>query len=155
MSLPVVMAALAFMVPGLARETLTFAANRMDAYAARQERLAMKERTTVVSYTGREAHLRPTDLAKKEEGIAGERSRTRRLISDNIEMPLLKFVVAEAEGAMPALLSMAPEHGTITINGTPVSAETAKGGAKAMRKLAKVKRDNGGWSTEVIRVRKT
>jgi hypothetical protein len=60
-------------------------------------------------------------------GIAAERARTRILISDNIEMPLLKFVVAEAEGAMPALLGMAPERGTITINGTQVSEDAAKG----------------------------
>jgi hypothetical protein len=107
----------------------------MDAYAARQERLAMKEKTTVVTYMGKETKLKSTDLAKIEEGIAVERARTRMLISDNIEMPLLKFVVAEAEGATPALLSMAPEHGTITINGTPVSAETAKGGCQGDAKI--------------------
>ena len=79
-----------------------------------------------------------------------ERRRVRMLISDNIEQPLLRFIVADAEAARPALLAMAPESGMIAINGERMTAEEARAGAKLMRKSAKAKRDNGAWRTEII-----
>jgi hypothetical protein len=150
--LAIIMGALALMAPTVIPESLKFASQRMDAASARQERMAIAERTTVVRSDGREAKLSDAQVAELEHGIDAEKMRVGALISDNIETPLLSFVVAEAEIARPSLLEMAPASwGTITINGVELRSEAAKAGAKAMRKATKQKREAGaGWVTKTI-----
>lgn len=146
----VLAAAMAHALPNIVYEGLTFVAERWDASAAHQYRMAMKDRTTIVTFQSRDAKLGHTELAKMEHEVDGARARTRALISDNIEQPLVRFVVAEAESVRPALLDMAPKWGTITINGAAMNGETARAGAKLLRKAAKSKRDNGGWVTQTV-----
>ncbi len=150
--LAVVMCALVVIVPEIVPEGLSFIAKRWDAVAAHQERMVLAEPTTVVTTDGRHAKLSAAEMAKIDRDLDAENMRVGSIISDNIETPLLSFVVAEAEMARPALLDMAPSWGTITINGLPLQAATAKAGAKAMRKAAKQKRDVGtGWITTTTR----
>ena len=78
-----------------------------------------------------------------------ERQRVRMLVSDNIDQPLLRFVVAEAEAAHPALLGMAPKEGTLAINGAEFSFGEAKAGDAKLRRHAKQRR-NEDWQTIVI-----
>ena len=101
-------------------------------------------------HDGKKAKLEPNQVAKLEQELDGERARVRMLVSDNIDVPFLRFVAAEAEDVRPALLRMAPESGSITINGATMTAGEAKQGAKIMRKLAKAKRESGGWLTEIV-----
>ena len=141
--------ALTFLGGVAIKEGFTFAGERLDAYA-QQQRLDNKEPTTVARHDGKKAKLEPNQVAALEQDLDGERARVRMLVSDNIDVPFLRFVAAEAEDVRPALLRMAPESGSITINGATMTAREAKQGAKIMRKLAKLKRDNSGWLTEIV-----
>jgi hypothetical protein len=132
------------------KEGIKVGAERLDAYA-QQQRFDTQEPMTVATYDGKKADLELTEVAKLSQELNGQRARTRMLVSDNIDMPFLRFVAAEAEDVRPALLRMAPVSGSITINGATMTAHEAKLGAKIMRKAAKAKRDNGGWMTEIVR----
>ena len=119
----------------------------VGAYA--QATLLGKEPTTVAMPDGKPANLDATQLAEVENSADHERQKVRMLISDNIEVPLLRFVVVEAEAVRPALLAMVGDSGNITINGASFSAAQAHAGAKLLRKRSKERRDSG-WQTEVL-----
>ena len=89
------------------------------------------------------AHAKQT-LAREDT----EDARRVALLSEmELEHPLLRFVAAEAHAGLADTLDMAPELANIRINGMAMSAATARGGAKALRRAATAKR---GWVTEVI-----
>jgi hypothetical protein len=145
----VLMAAVIWLGGDLITEGFKFAGERLDAYA-QQQRLDSKVPTTVATYTGKAANLEPKQVAALERDIDTERARLRMMMSDNIDVPILRFIASEAENARPALLRMAVDEGMFAINGNSMSSDVARGGAKAMRKLAKARRDNGGWVTEIV-----
>jgi len=53
------------------------------------------------------------------------------------------------ETTQPALLDMAPQWGTLTIDGVPMDAKAAQQGAKVLRKALR-ERPSGGWETKVV-----
>jgi hypothetical protein len=75
------------------------------------------------------------------------------LASDQIEQPLLRFVMNEVEGAMPALMDLAPELAAYSINTFELSGRSAVAVGKAMRKkqgTAKKRIDTtDGWEPQV------
>lgn len=150
--LGIVMAALVWIAPAVLHEGLTFVSQRLDASAARQDKLAMSPKTAVVTKDGRDVKVTPAQLAKIETDIGAQRRQALSLISDNIETPLQRFIVAEAETAWPAVLEMAPPSaGTLTVNDVPLRSTVAKAGAKAMRKASKQNHDaDRGWVTSVV-----
>ena len=99
-----------------------------------QATLRGMEPTSVAMPDGKPANLDATQLAEVENSVDHERQKVRMLISDNIEVPLMRFVVVEAEAVRPALLAMAGDSGNITINGASFSAAQAHAGARLLRK---------------------
>lgn len=114
-----------------------------------QQQLLGPEPTRVVTADGKEAKLPAKQIAQVEHDIEARRQRAQLLIADNVEQPLLRFVVAEVETARPALLAMAPDSGNITINGETFIGPQAKAAATKLRKHSKRRRQEG-WQTTVI-----
>lgn len=88
-----------------------------------------------------------------ERDLAFEAKRVMALVSDEIEQPLLRFVMNEVDGAMPPLMEMAPQLATYSVNGVELPGRSAVAVGKAMRKqqnAAKKRRDTlEGWEPQV------
>jgi hypothetical protein len=126
------MAAVIWLGGDLITEGFKFAGERLDAYA-QQQRLDSKVPTTVATYTGKAANLEPKQVAALERDIDTERARLRMMMSDNIDVPILRFIASEAENARPALLRMAVDEGMFAINGNSMSSDVARGGSSLRR----------------------
>jgi hypothetical protein len=96
---------------------------------------------------GKKVHLTSSAKLTLTREDAEDARRVTLMSNMEIEHPLLRFVAAEAHDGLAAALDMAPERGNVRVNGMEMRADTARGGAKALRRAAKAKRD---WTTEVI-----
>jgi hypothetical protein len=116
--------------------------------------LQMKEldRTTIVRLDG----TRATHTAAVEKALNAEKAAEQRklkLLSEmELEHPLVRFVVAEAEEALPLVLGLAPRTGTTAFNGERMPAQAIRAWAKQLQQASLAKRRaNGGWITKVRR----
>lgn len=120
------------------------------------ERLAhqihMKEldRTTIVRLDG----SRVKETAALERALNAEKAAEQRklkLLSQmELEHPLVRFVTAEAEEALPLVLGLAPKTGKTAFNGREMPAQTIRAWAKQLQQASRTKRHgDGGWVTEV------
>jgi hypothetical protein len=118
-----------------------------------QVKMAELERTVVTAKTGEARAVTPQEIKTLERDLDHETSRVIALASDQIEQPLLRFVMNEVEGAMPALMDLAPELAAYSINTFELSGRSAVAVGKAMRKkqgTAKKRIDTtDGWEPQV------
>ncbi|MEO8422224.1 MAG: hypothetical protein ABI457_13625 [Hyphomicrobium sp.] len=123
---------------------------RVPERLAHQERMKELDRTTIVRLDG----TRATQTAALEKALTAENDAEQRkfkLLSEmELEHPLVKFVVAEAEEARPLVLGLAPKTGKTAFNAREMPAQAIRAWAKQLQQasLAKRRRD-GGWITEV------
>lgn len=127
-----------FTAPIMQSQYLQHVSERYDKETNRQERLALVERTTVLTYSGSRAEMGEPQKAALEMSIHNDRTMMRHLISDTIEMPLPRFVVAEAERGMASVLKLVPKNGSASINGAEITYNAAKNAQRLQKKPRKV-----------------
>lgn len=142
----VTLAALAYVTPGVVHEGLAYWSTQQQADRDHAYRMKRANHTTIVTHTGKTARIDADQQRAVEKDIEGKRELARSLISENIDEPLLRFVAREAETIQPDLLDMAPRWGTLTIDGVPINAPSARQGAKVLRKALR-ERPSGSWRT--------
>lgn len=123
---------------------------RVPERLAHQERMKELDRTTIVRLDG----TRATQTAALEKVLNAEKDAEQRklkLLSEmQLEHPLVRFVVAEAEEARPLVLGLAPRTGTTAFNGDRMPAQAIRAWAKQLQQASREKRKGaGGWITEV------
>jgi hypothetical protein len=96
-----------------------------------QIRMAELDRTIVKS-EGATRPATPKEVSKVESDLKEETRRVMALASDEIEQPLLRFVMKEIEGAIPPLMEMAPQLATYNVNGAELHGKTAAVVGKSM-----------------------
>lgn len=112
------------------------------------------ERTTVKAKTAATREAPPEVVAAVERDLDADTRRVMAL-TDEIERPLLRFVMNEVEGTLPALMGMAPtlHEATYSVNGFEVPGRVAAAVGKKMRKqqnAAKKRVDTtSGWEPEI------
>jgi hypothetical protein len=134
-----------YTAPILYSQHLEHVSERYEKETNRQERLALAERTTVVTYSGSRAGMGEPQKAALEMSIKNDRAVVRHFISDNIEMPLPRFVVAEAERGMASVLKLVPTGGSASVNGAEINHKAAKEAQRLLKKRKKPK--PGEWVT--------
>jgi hypothetical protein len=136
----IIVVGIAYASPAIWKETLAHAFAVHKENNAHQLKLAELERTTIVSKS-RET-VGPVSQAALERDIAADQRRVRLLASLDFQGPFSRFV-SSVEYARPALLELA-RASTIDINGLTLTSETAKSGAKALRRAPQ-----DGWKAVV------
>jgi hypothetical protein len=137
-------------VAGLAFTATSLGPALIDAIAPSKDapQIAGLENTTVVAKGDFKPNLTQHVQTALNAQSAIERDQARILSADEITDPLMKFVVAEAEGTRPALLELASMSGNIDINGLELAGKSAHAGAKIIRRAQKARRDSiGAWTT--------
>lgn len=123
---------------------------RVPERLAHQERMKELDHTTIVQLGG----MRPPQTAAVERALKAEQKADQRMLKLLGEMeldhPLVKFVGAEAEEALPLVLGLAPKTGTTSFNGVEMPAQAIRAWAKQLQRASLEKRRvGGGWITEV------
>lgn len=118
-----------------------------------QVKMAELERTVVTAKGGEARPVTPQEVKAIERDLDDETRRVMALASDEIEQPLLRFVMNEVERTMPPLMDMAPELAAYSINSFDLSGRSAVAVGKAMRKnqsVAKKRMDTmDGWEPQI------
>ena len=119
-----------------------------------QLKMAELDRTTVASKVAEARVASQSEVAALEKDLDAETKRVMDLVND-VEQPLLRFALKEVEASMPALMEMAPQLATYSINNFELSGQSAAAVAKAMRKTQKRQKKNieaiDGWEPQVRR----
>lgn len=142
------------LVSGLAYTATSLGPSLIAAFAPPKEtpQFAGLQNTTVVAKGDFEPNVTEHVQTALNAQSAIEHDQARILSADAITDPLMKFVVAEAEGTRLALLELTSMSGNIDINGMQLPGQTAHVAAKIIRKAQKARSDAiGSWTTKTRR----
>lgn len=144
LKIAIVAAGLAWTSAAVIKEGFAHLTKSLEIASAHQLKMAELDRTMLIVEPGRT----PVYSKAVDDALKLEQDHARKLISSEVEHPLVKFVVATVEDTRPALLTIAAMSSTINFNGLSLPSSTATAIAKTARKS-----NPSGWTTTVQRAR--